>query len=45
MPWAGFQMEGVGKFKKNFKVKEKECSKTYKGIWIFNSVGSSFLDI
>lgn len=38
-------MEGVDKFKKAFKVKEKECSKAHKGIWIFNSIGSTFLDI
>lgn len=36
---------GVDKFKKAFKVKEKECSKSQKAIWIaswvFNSVGET----
>ena len=36
---------GVDKSNKAFKVKEKECSKAYKGIWtaswIFNSIGKT----
>lgn len=38
-------MEGAGKLKKAFKVKEKECSKAHKGILILNSVGNTFLGI